>query len=98
MDINIYKKYIWDELLSYQIKYLMLLKYEDFASFFGYFELDKILYNQNNTFLWKIINFRKLFVFQIEKNKVNEISNNNNLIVEFPKNSISFFEIKASFK
>ena len=95
MNNNIYKKYIWDELLSYQIKYLMHLKYEHFATFFGYNEMDKILYNPNNKFFLRIQNLRKLFVFQIEDNKIYEIYDNNNLI-EFPKDTISFFEIKTS--
>ena len=92
---NIFKKYIWDELLSYQIKYLMSIKYNKFASFFGYNELDKILYNKNGKYIAILKNLKLLFTFEVKKDNVNIIINNDNSI-EIKDNSISFFEVKTN--
>ncbi len=92
---NIFKKYIWDELLSFQIKYLMNIKYNRFCNFFGYNELDKVLYNKNGKYIATLKNLKLLFTFEIKKNNVNFILNSDNSI-EIKKNSISFFEVKTN--
>ena len=94
-DHNIFKDFVWDELLSYQIKYLMNIKYDRFVSFWGYNELDKILYNDNSKFIGVLKNLKRLFFFEIKDNTIYEIINNDNSI-EFKKNTISFFEIKTN--
>lgn len=91
---DIFKQFIWDELLTYQIRYLMRIKYDKFCSFFGYNELDNILCNENK-FIGELTNFKRLFLFEISNNIINEVINGENSIC-FKANSITFFEIKTS--
>jgi len=93
---NLFKKFFWDELLSYQIKYLMNIKYNGFAKFIGYNELDKILYNRNGKYIATLKKLKLLFSFEIKKDNVNIIINNDNNSIEIKCNSISFFEVKTN--